>query len=163
MNRCNTTRTTHAAVHPSFLRLLPPFPRPPQKTEDAPTVITGEVRGLEPGYHGFHVHVWGDLSNGCVSAGGHFNPFGKTHGAPDDAERHVGDLGNVEADASGVAKLHIEDKLVKLIGATSVIGRSIVVHADRDDLGKGGHELSLTTGNAGGRVACGVIGIASSD
>eukprot|EP00567_Pseudictyota_dubia_P012722 CAMPEP_0197458088 /NCGR_PEP_ID=MMETSP1175-20131217/47705_1 /TAXON_ID=1003142 /ORGANISM="Triceratium dubium, Strain CCMP147" /LENGTH=153 /DNA_ID=CAMNT_0042992619 /DNA_START=37 /DNA_END=498 /DNA_ORIENTATION=+ len=131
-----------------------------QKTEDAPTVITGEIRGLEPGLHGFHIHVWGDLSAGCTSAGGHFNPFGKTHGAPGDEERHVGDLGNVEAGPDGTAKLHIEDRLVKLIGATSVIGRSVVVHTGVDDLGKGGHELSLTTGNAGGRAACGVIGIA---
>lgn len=70
--------------------------------------------------------------------------------------------GNVEAGADGVARVYIEDRLVKLIGATSVIGRSVVVHADVDDLGKGGHELSLTTGNAGARVACGVIGIAAS-
>ena len=70
--------------------------------------------------------------------------------------------GNIEAAADGIARIHIEDRLVKVIGATSIIGRSIVVHADVDDLGKGGHELSLTTGNAGGRVACGVIGIAAS-
>ncbi len=68
----------------------------------------------------------------------------------------------MEAAADGIARIHIEDRLVKLIGATSIIGRSIVVHADVDDLGKGGHELSLTTGNAGGRVACGVVGIAAS-
>lgn len=70
--------------------------------------------------------------------------------------------GNIEAAADGIARIHIEDRLVKVIGATSIIGRSVVVHADVDDLGKGGHELSLTTGNAGGRVACGVIGIAAS-
>ena len=70
--------------------------------------------------------------------------------------------GNIEAGPDGVAKIHIEDRLVKLIGATSVIGRSMIVHADVDDLGKGGHELSLTTGNAGARLACGVIGIAAS-
>ena len=70
--------------------------------------------------------------------------------------------GNVEAGADGVARIHIEDRLVKLIGATSVIGRALVVHADKDDLGRGGDATSLTTGNAGGRVACGVIGIASS-
>jgi Cu-Zn family superoxide dismutase len=70
--------------------------------------------------------------------------------------------GNVEAAADGVAKIHIEDRLVKLIGATSVIGRSLIVHQDVDDLGKGGVELSLTTGNAGARVACGVIGLAAS-
>ena len=69
--------------------------------------------------------------------------------------------GNVEAGADGVARIHIEDRLVKLIGVTSVIGRSVIVHADKDDLGLGGDATSLTTGNAGARTACGVIGIAS--
>eukprot|EP00753_Platysulcus_tardus_P008986 PLAT1747.1.p2 GENE.PLAT1747.1~~PLAT1747.1.p2 ORF type:complete len:174 (+),score=45.41 PLAT1747.1:61-522(+) len=133
-----------------------------QVSEDAPTLIEGTVEGLSPGLHGFHIHVFGDLSDGCVSAGGHFNPFGRLHGAPEDEERHVGDLGNIEADEEGKAVVMIEDRLVKLIGPHSVLGRAMVVHADEDDLGKGGHELSLTTGNAGGRVGCGVIGISSS-
>mmetsp|Transcript_26155 Transcript_26155/g.57607 ORF Transcript_26155/g.57607 Transcript_26155/m.57607 type:complete len:154 (-) Transcript_26155:65-526(-) len=131
-----------------------------QKTEDSPTKITGEVRGLTAGLHGFHIHVFGDLSAGCTSTGGHFNPFRKNHGAPGDEERHVGDLGNINANGEGVAVINIEDKLVKLIGPTSVIGRAVVVHMGVDDLGKGGHETSLTTGNAGGRAGCGVIGIA---
>ncbi|CAG2184240.1 unnamed protein product, partial [Oppiella nova] len=83
----------------------------------------------------------------------------KEHGAPTDANRHVGDLGNVTADANGVANVNIEDKQLALTGNQSIIGRSLVVHADVDDLGKGGHELSKTTGNAGGRLACGVIGL----
>ena len=73
-------------------------------------------------------------------------------------ERHVGDLGNVEAKEDGTATYSREDHLVTLFGAYSVLGRSCVLHADPDDLGLGGHELSKTTGNAGGRVACGVIG-----
>ncbi|PAA81930.1 hypothetical protein BOX15_Mlig025319g3, partial [Macrostomum lignano] len=121
--------------------------------------VTGSVEGLAPGKHGFHVHEFGDNTNGCVSAGAHFNPCKRTHGAPDDEERHVGDLGNVEADASGRAGVEITDKLINLTGPNSIIGRSLVVHADTDDLGRGGHELSKTTGNAGGRLACGVIGI----
>lgn len=88
------------------------------------------------------------------------NPFSKTHGAPEDTERHVGDLGNFETDAQGNAKSSKEDKMIKLIGPESVVGRTIVVHAGTDDLGKGGHELSKTTGNAGLRPACGVIGLA---
>ena len=101
---------------------------------------------------------FGDLSNGCVTAGPHYNPHGKTHGAPDAAERHVGDLGNVEVGADGIAHVNMEDAQVQLIGALSVIGRSLIMHQDADDLGLGGHELSKTTGNAGARVCCGVIG-----
>ena len=85
--------------------------------------------------------------------------MGKTHGAPDREERHFGDLGNVEADADGNAHYELEDHLVSLYGEYSVFGRSFVVHADIDDLGDGGVELSKTTGNAGGRLACGTIGI----
>jgi len=88
------------------------------------------------------------------------NPFNKTHGAPSDGERHVGDLGNFKTDGQGNANGSITDQQIKLIGPESVLGRTIVVHAGTDDLGKGGHEQSKTTGNAGGRTACGVIGIA---
>ena len=130
-----------------------------QEGADKPVKVSGQITGLEPGNHGFHVHEFGDNTNGCVSAGAHYNPHGKTHGAPDDAERHVGDLGNVVADASGVANIDISDSQVTLTGPLSVVGRTVVVHADVDDLGKGGHELSKTTGNAGARLACGVIGI----
>eukprot|EP00743_Colponemidia_sp_Colp-15_P000340 GILK01000392.1.p1 GENE.GILK01000392.1~~GILK01000392.1.p1 ORF type:complete len:154 (+),score=11.11 GILK01000392.1:48-509(+) len=131
-----------------------------QAAPDAPTHIKGTIRGLTPGQHGFHIHAFGDLSQGCTSAGPHYNPFGKTHGAKEDEERHVGDLGNVEANADGVSEFEMEDRLVSLIGPYSVIGRSLVVHENVDDLGRGGFEDSKTTGHAGGRVACGVIGIA---
>lgn len=106
-----------------------------------------------------HIHQFGDNTNGCTSAGPHFNPFSKTHGAPEDDNRHVGDLGNITTDASGVAKGSKKDLLVKLLGANSVVGRSVVVHSGTDDLGKGGNEESLKTGNAGTRPACGVIGL----
>ncbi|CAG8437978.1 16809_t:CDS:2 [Acaulospora morrowiae] len=104
------------------------------------------------------ISEFGDTTNGCTSAGGHFNPFNKQHGAPNDENRHVGDLGNVIASAGGVVKTHIIDKKITLSGPNSVVGRSVIVHADIDDLGKGGHEFSLTTGNAGARLACGIIG-----
>jgi len=125
-----------------------------------PLKVQGEIKGLKAGQHGFHVHEFGDTTDGCTSAGPHFNPAGKTHGGPGDAERHAGDLGNVVAGADGVAKFDLTDKQISLSGASSVVGRTMVVHADPDDLGKGGHELSKTTGNAGARVACGVIGLA---
>lgn len=98
--------------------------------------IEYKVSGLTPGAHGFHLHTTSDFSNGCVSAGPIYNPFGKKHGGPTDRVRKVGDLGNVIADATGVAKGTMRSTLVKLSGSYSVIGRSIMVHADEDDLGK---------------------------
>uniref|UniRef100_A0A1I7ZST1 Superoxide dismutase [Cu-Zn] n=1 Tax=Steinernema glaseri TaxID=37863 RepID=A0A1I7ZST1_9BILA len=123
--------------------------------------INGTVSGLTPGQHGFHVHQKGDISNACLASGGHFNPTHKNHGAPTDADRHVGDLGNIVAPASGPTTIHLEDKLVALNGPNSILGRAIVIHEKADDLGKGGTEASRTTGDAGARVACGVIGISS--
>ena len=93
------------------------------------------------------------------NTGPHFNPRNANHGGPDSQVRHVGDLGNLQTDASGNAKGTIEDKYIKLIGPESVLGRMVVVHAGTDDLGQGGNEESLKTGNAGGRAACGVIGV----
>jgi len=72
-----------------------------------------------------------------VTAGAHFNPLGKTHGAPGDEERHVGDLGNISATEEGVAKFDFTDRLLKLNGPHSIVGRALVVHADPDDLGLG--------------------------
>jgi superoxide dismutase, Cu-Zn family len=128
-----------------------------QPDPDGPTTISWKVSGLEPGPHGFHIHEKADFSDGCMSAGPHYNPFGKDHGAPEDENRHVGDMGNIVADANGIAEGSMVDRLIQLSGKYSVIGRSVMVHADVDDLGKGGHELSLTTGNAGARLACGEI------
>ncbi|KAF7988995.1 hypothetical protein HCN44_007305 [Aphidius gifuensis] len=130
-----------------------------QSNPTGPVTITGKITGLKPGKHGFHIHEKGDLTNNCTSTGGHYNPKGATHGAPTDATRHVGDLGNIEANAQGEATVNIVDKIISLSGAQSIIGRGVVVHDMVDDLGKGGHELSKTTGNAGGRLGCGVIGI----
>jgi len=132
-----------------------------QSSESSPTTITWDISGNDANAErGIHVHVFGDNTNGCLSAGGHFNPFGKDHGAPGDEERHVGDLGNFKTDANGNSTGSTQDSLIKLIGAQSVIGRTVVVHGGTDDLGKGGHADSKKTGNAGSRPACGVIGIA---
>lgn len=126
------------------------------------TKITAEVTGLSPGQHGFHIHELGDLSEGCKTAKGHYNPFAQSHGGPKDSIRHVGDLGNITANADGVGTIELVDNLIQLNGEQSVVGRSVVVHAGTDDLGKGGHDDSLRTGHAGCRVACGVIGIGNS-
>ena len=122
--------------------------------------IDYQIRGLYDGPHGFHIHEYGDLTDGCTSACAHFNPDGATHGGLDTKIRHFGDLGNIES-KGGMAEgsLFLPDG--RLDGSKySILGRMIIVHADRDDLGKGGDEESLKTGNAGKRLACGVIGLA---
>jgi Cu-Zn family superoxide dismutase len=117
--------------------------------------VVADVTGLTPGKHGFHVHEFGDCSSSDgSSAGGHFDPTHKHHGAPDASDRHAGDLGNIEADASGKAHLEWSDKVMKLSGADSIVGRAVIVHEKVDDL------KTQPTGNAGGRLACGVIGVA---
>ncbi|KAG6506711.1 hypothetical protein ZIOFF_032038 [Zingiber officinale] len=115
------------------------------------TNVRGRITGLTPGLHGFHIHSFGDTTNGCNSTGPHFNPLNKSHGAPSDWERHA-----------GIAEVYVKDLQIPLSGPNSVLGRAVVVHADPDDLGRGGHELSKTTGNAGARIGCGIIGLQSS-
>ena len=119
------------------------------------------LSGLKPNAkHGFHVHEAGDLTDSCVSACAHFNPFGKTHGGPGSKNRHVGDLGNILSDKNGKAAYSFYDNVIKLRGKCNILGRSIVVHANEDDCGLGGNAESLKTGNAGKRLACAVIGYA---
>ena len=116
--------------------------------------VVADITGLTPGKHGFHIHEFGDCSAAdASSAGGHFNPMKKPHGAPDAAERHAGDLGNLEADSTGKAHLELKDIMLKLSGENCIMGRGVIVHEKVDD-------WSQPTGNAGGRVACGVIGVA---
>lgn len=130
-----------------------------QARNGGPTVLKIKINGLENHTaHGFHVHAYGDtVSQGCKSTGGHYNPFKKTHGAPTSKIRHVGDLGNVYSDGQGIVDLIKMDHLVSLVGEYSIIGRAFVLHAKTDDLGKGGDKESTITGNAGKRIACGVI------
>ena len=112
------------------------------------------LEGLSPGLHGFHVHRSGDLRGGCESACAHYNPTGVSHGAARGANRHRGDIGNIEADASGTCTTVV----VADVTLDEIVGRMLVVHADPDDLGQGENEESRKTGNAGRRIACGVIG-----
>ncbi|MBD3287876.1 superoxide dismutase family protein [candidate division KSB1 bacterium] len=124
------------------------------KVEDGIKIV-GDIENLTPGKHGFHIHTYGDCSAlDATSAGGHFNPENKKHGAPTDEDRHVGDLGNLNADENGNAHYERIDDVIAFFGPHSIIGRAIIVHAGEDDL------TSQPTGNAGARVACGVIGIA---
>jgi superoxide dismutase, Cu-Zn family len=120
--------------------------------------ITGEIMGLTPGEHGFHIHEFGNISDvKGISAGGHFNPSKMKHGSPMDKERHEGDLGNITADKSGTVHLELTDSMIKLNGENSIIGRSVVVHAGKDDF------ITQPTGNSGDRIAFGVIGIAKNE
>jgi len=119
-----------------------------------------QLSGLKKnGYHGFHIHESGDLSDKCESMCAHFNPFGKTHGCPGLKIRHVGDLGNLKTDVTGSASYSMTDDVIKLRGSkANILGRGLIIHADQDDCGQGGDEASLKTGNAGKRIACAVIG-----
>ncbi len=117
--------------------------------------VVADITGLKPGKHGFHIHEFGDCSDKeAKSAGGHFNPTKHEHAAPSAENRHMGDLGNIEADASGKAHIEMTDKMMKLSGENSVLGHAVIVHEKADDL------KTQPTGDAGGRVACGVIGVA---
>jgi len=113
--------------------------------------VTGDIENLKPGKHGFHLHEKGDCSAAdAASAGAHFNPTKQHHGGPMTAEHHTGDLGNIEADASGKAHIQWKGKM-SLSGADSIVGKSVVVHEKEDDL------KTDPSGNSGARIACGVI------
>jgi superoxide dismutase, Cu-Zn family len=116
-------------------------------------VVEARVTGLTRGLHGFHIHEKGDCTAAdALSAGNHFNPHKEPHAAPDSAHRHAGDLGNLTADANGVAVYRIEVSGIALdTGPDSIIGRAVIVHANPDDL------RTQPSGNAGSRLACGLI------
>lgn len=114
--------------------------------------IVADITGLTPGEHGFHVHEFGDCSApDAMSAGGHFNPTNQPHGAPNAAQHHVGDFGNVMADKDGKAHYEFVDKSISFEGQNNILGHSVIIHEKRDDL------HSQPVGNAGARLACGVI------
>ena len=118
------------------------------------------ISGLTDGEHGFHIHEYGDLTDGCTSACKHFNPYNKQHGGLNDTNSHAGDLGNILS-THNIAKGHLYTKKISITPGkrNNVVGRMVIVHKDRDDLGEGNNAESLKTGNAGKRIACGVIGI----
>lgn len=118
------------------------------------------ITGLSDGKHGFHIHEFGDLTQGCTSACKHYNPLHKSHGSLTSNERHLGDLGNIIS-MNKIAKGTIFAKSISLNFAKKycIVGRMLVVHKDADDLGLGGNPESLKTGNAGERLTCGIIGL----
>src|SRR5688572_20050118 len=116
--------------------------------------ITGEIKGHTKGPKAMHIHEKGDCSApDGMSTGGHFNPHKMKHGGPYDPVKHAGDLGNINFNADGVAKVNftVGDISVSSSKADGIIGKAVIVHAAVDDF------KTDPTGNAGGRVACGVI------
>jgi Cu-Zn family superoxide dismutase len=112
------------------------------------------VQGLKPGQeHGLHIHEVGDCSSGDgMSTKGHFNPYGKPHAHAGTPERHAGDLPSLKADKDGRAKVDaMLDVIAVAPGPGSIVGRGLIVHAEPDDY------KTQPTGNAGPRIACGVI------
>jgi Cu-Zn family superoxide dismutase len=123
----------------------------PANDQSAMLVLV-DLEGLEPGQHGFHIHENGDCSApDASSAGAHFNPYKTHHGGPDDPERHVGDLGNISADASGNARAEIVVKDLAFSGPASILQKAMVVHAKADDM------TTDPSGGSGDRIGCGVI------
>ncbi|HLD69586.1 MAG TPA: superoxide dismutase family protein [Candidatus Omnitrophota bacterium] len=112
--------------------------------------ISVSVQGVPPGKHGFHIHEKGDCSDNGKAAGGHFNPMGVTHGfLPTDGHEkaHSGDMGNIDIAEDGTGKLELTLPYVHL---STVSGLAVILHEKVDDFGQ-------PTGNAGGRIGCGII------
>lgn len=125
--------------------------------------VSGNLSGLQ-NYKGkqlgLHVHVQGDISDDCKKCGMHYNPTYQLHGDVS-GERHLGDLGNITVDESGISNFIIYITSFPIsndILFDNFVGRSIVLHDQTDDLGKGNNLESVRTGNSGKRLACGVIG-----
>lgn len=119
-------------------------------------LVSVDLQGMEPGLHGFHIHEVGDCSAAdASSAGEHFNPGNTVHGSPDAEERHAGDMGNIEADADGRVAVELTLQGLALAGPTSILQKAVVIHSKNDDL------QSQPAGDAGDRVGCGVIGMAT--
>lgn len=129
--------------------------------------IFGQIYGLSPGFHGFHIHNYGFSTPGCSELGGHYNPLNQLHGPPviqnmygqwvTNTNRHLGDLGNILANNSGIADINTTDTLIRLSGPYNIAGRSIVIHQGQDDLGMGNFPDSKINGHSGPMVAYGAI------
>ena len=120
---------------------------------DGNVEVVVDLTGVPPGVHGFHIHEKGDCGNNAMNAGGHFNPTGMIHGAPDAVSHHAGDFGNVTAEANGEVHTRFTTHSISLKAndTTNAVGHAVVLHANPDDL------TSQPAGNAGPRIACGIV------
>ena len=153
---CNTTSTVHRPA--AMVNLSPTANQTAKGTVHFTEMADGEVEvsvdltGVAAGQHGFHVHDKGDCGDNGNASGGHFNPTSTPHGAPTAAQHHAGDFGNVNADANGVVKTTFRTRAITVSpGPTSVVGHAIILHGGVDDL------TTQPSGNAGPRIACGVV------
>ncbi|EGR31229.1 superoxide dismutase soluble, putative [Ichthyophthirius multifiliis] len=130
-----------------------------QEAAQQPVKIVGSLKNLQPNQaHGVSIHEYGDF----YEIGNHYNPHNKQHGSPYySEERHLGDLGNIKADQFGFGYYTLSNNQISLFGELSILGRSLAIHKNQDDMGQGESKISLVNGNSGSVVACGIIGIAS--
>jgi len=166
-----TYASTAAAVDPATSTTAPPKKVATAKVEGRSNVaVAGEatftevkdgvklsltLTGVPPGVHAVHLHEKGDCSApDAMSAGGHFNPTSVAHGAPTADPHHAGDFGNMTVGADGKGKIDLTTKMLTVAdGPNSVVGRAIIIHASEDDM------KTQPTGNAGGRIGCGVFAL----
>jgi Cu-Zn family superoxide dismutase len=125
--------------------------------KDGSVQVTADLTGVPEGVHGFHIHDKGDCGDNGNAAGGHFNPTGMAHGAPTADPHHAGDFGNVTADAAGRVHVQFNTRSVTVAaGASSAVGHAVILHGNPDDL------TTQPSGNAGPRIACGVVTLEAS-
>jgi Cu-Zn family superoxide dismutase len=130
-----------------------------QENPKSEVIVNGNIKNLKKGKHGFHIHEKGNLTKtDCSKCEGHWNPTNKQHGGRNDTNSHAGDFGNITSNDKNESKFHFTTKKITLFGKYSIIGRSVIIHEDEDDLGLGNHHDSLTTGHSGSRIDCAVIG-----
>lgn len=154
----DAAKPSAAKSRPTAVAVLSPAPNGKVKgqvtflEETEGVRVTANIEGLTPGKHGFHIHEKGDCSAAdFTSAGGHFNPAAAKHGSPTDPEHHAGDFGNLEANEQGVARFERVFQWLTFKGTNSILNKAVIVHEKADDM------VTQPTGNAGGRLACGVI------
>jgi Cu-Zn family superoxide dismutase len=130
------------------------LPRGTVHFQDTPDGVEVQIdlTGVPQGAHGFHLHETGDCGSGGSAAGAHFNPMNMPHAGPDAVSHHAGDLGNISAGPDGEVHTRFTTRSITVReGPTSVIGRAVILHVNRDDL------TTQPSGNAGNPIACGVV------
>ncbi len=147
----STGPTASATLSPTSGNTAAGTVRLAQLTDGSVRVMV-DLTGVPPGVHGFHIHEKGDCGDNGNAAGGHYNPTSTPHGSPNADAHHAGDFGNVTSDDAGRVRHEFTTRSITVeAGPTSAVGHAIILHANPDDL------VTQPTGNAGGRIACGVV------